>query len=314
MSNNFDLTHVEPHRRDEVMRRIAAIQRFNKVKGRKAAALGAAELGLSITSFYRLAAVWKLTRDAAKLPGQWKKAPANRLAEEQKAVISKAVESKPEGRLMEVVETAIELGKASDVTMPTKKTMSEQIHRLRKGTMLELPPHATHVIDHCVIDVPIAQDAGPPNRGWLTVLIDVEAAEVVGCAMTDEAPNASVTRAAIEDAQRHKAFARVHPTILIDCEDTSQWHDLGKWLAKSGMTAIGEMLPKGALAQDAIPLRKRGNGRAVLALIGRWIAGYKITIRKNSITPQLYQLKPTSGAGMTVSEAEELIRDRIRSE
>lgn len=314
MSNNIDLTHVEPHRRDEVMRRISAIQQFNKVKGRKAAAEGAAELGLSITSFYRLAAVWKLTRDAAKLPGQWKKEPANRLAEEQKAVIRKAVETKPEGRLMEIVETALEFGKANDITMPTKKTISEQIHRLRKGTMLELPPHATHVIDHCVIDVPIVQDAGPPNRGWLTVLIDVEAAEVVGCAMTDAAPNAFVTRAAIKDAQLHKASTSVHPTILIDCEDTAEWHDLGKWLANSGTTAIGEMLPEGALVRDAIPLRKRGNGRAVLALIGRWIAGYKITIRRNSITPQPYQMKATSGSGMTVNEAEELIRNRIRSE
>lgn len=95
MTSKIDLTFVEPHQRDEIRRRIEAVERFNTAPGRAKAEEEAALLGLGVASFYRIVKAWNAEKHRCHLDRQCS-APSPIFGLRWSSVMSKsAVESHP---------------------------------------------------------------------------------------------------------------------------------------------------------------------------------------------------------------------------
>tara|TARA_R110000751_G_scaffold2018_18_gene10745 strand:- start:516348 stop:517367 length:1020 start_codon:yes stop_codon:yes gene_type:complete len=311
MTSKIDLTFVEPHQREEIRRRIKAVQRFNLAPGRAKAAEEAAGLGLGVASFYRIVKAWNAKKDPTAIQGARTKPRGSKLALEQKEIIKAAVSEQDDTEA--IVKQAFEMGEGQDVEMPSEPAVREFILELRRGKFDLIPPSVTHVVDHCHLNLPLEDGRGGATKAVSTVIVDMRNGRVAGAALGREAPSASRTAAALIDAARRTVLIGPSARLLIDRESTADWLELDRSLSQAGIVITGDLLTKGALEEDTGSLRKRGNGRTMIAVAGRYVAGYRVSVR--TFGDHCIPVRLRSGAvPMSPLDAQKLVRDRLDRE
>ena len=311
MTSNIDLTFVEPHQRDEIRRRIEAVERFNTAPGRAKAEEEAALLGLGVASFYRIVKAWNAERDPTTIQGAQAKPRGSKLVKEQKEIIESA--SSECNSTEAIVKRAFAIGRDADVEMPSEPAVREFILELRRGRFDPIPDGITHVVDHCHLNLPLNDGKCAAMKAVATVVLDMRSGRAAGVALGKGAPTASRTAAALVDAARRTQLTGPSARLLMDRESTDEWLQLERSLSQAGIVINGDLLAEGALEADCGALRKRGNGRTVIAVAGRYLAGYRANVRTFGDHPLPVRLR-RGAIPMSLCDADQLVRNRLDRE
>lgn len=217
---SYDLTFVAPDRRDEVRRRIAAVERFIAAPGRAAAEAAASDLGLRAAQFYNLVRAWRESGLPEAIAGR--SAPRNRspgIDRRLLDLIDKVVVGNGRAPASDIIGHVAREARASRIPLPDPGTLALNVRRKRPLLLTEeVRSMYDLVVDHTVLDLPV-DFGGGVRRPLATLAIDVAADAVVGLAISPATPSSAATAAAILDAlrrgTRHGHFTPTKPRIGI---------------------------------------------------------------------------------------------------
>jgi len=305
----LDLTFVDPHRRQIVAERIEAVQRFNRSPGRASAEREAAALGISAGRFYLIVKAWNTHRDASRLPGANRHRMDARVPDTIRDEIARLIASDPRIIPERVIEGVTAFANARGLDAPSGPTIADEVNRQRRGKLPMLEQNVNYVVDHCHLAIPVASIKGAMSV-TLSGVIDVEAGAIMGTALTLEEPGVESTAGAISDAARAGRLS-TGASILIDRPRTEEWSELITVLEEEGLAVMGDALEPDGFHHDRGILRKRGNGRLLRAVAGRYISGYRMAVRTRG-SHSRPAAKPKAGsAPFELMAAERLVRSRL---
>lgn len=315
IKKKYDLSFVDPHRRAEVARRIAVLERFLEAPGRRAAEAAAAELGMQASSFYDLVRAWRMKRDPAAIPGANKAGRGSLLTEDQQKIIRWANEAARNEIVSRAVDLAVAKGITKGVPMPSIVSIREYVKRLRKGQLPIGLEGVDLALDHCLLDIAVEGPDGTAVKPVVTAVIHVPKTRILGVSLSLVTPKASSAAKALVEAFTHFGGKDCPRTrLLIDRPNSPSWCELGEVLEAAGMQLAGEVLASAALDTDAGVLRKRGNGRTIIALLGRYVLGFRAQTRTGPLLHSTTAARVKTGAQpYSLSEAEDLLLERIRA-
>lgn len=301
-----DLTHVDPHRRAEVLRRITAIERYNADPGRGRAETEASSIGLSPSAFYTLVKAWNQFHDPAKIPGTRRRRRGSGVEEDALALIRETNDDLEMAKFADVILEVRQRAMKREIELPHDNTIREAIRRLRRGNIPYLPEGVTHVLDQCNLNVPVTSCGMDAACGVLIAVIDVQRATIVGAQLTTTRFDARDATVAIASPIARNSLKR-GDTLLIDRPATAGWDQLIQALGGEGIIVAGERIAPEDVQADTGFLRKRGNGRAILAACGRYVAGFQV---RTGVERSSASLKKNAKP-MTHPEARTLILGRL---
>ncbi|MGB3740193.1 MAG: hypothetical protein WA948_12680 [Pontixanthobacter sp.] len=330
MPNKPDLTHVDPHNRKKVVDRIAAIKRFNKNPGRKMAEREAARLGISFVLFYKLVKSWNIHADASRLPGANRRQRKTQMKEVFRNEIARLDRSQP-GILPERVTERINLvANNYNLNAPSAPAIHRELNKIRRASGSVLEQNSNILIDHCHLMVPVQPLGTTGDRQDLrfdpaarlsasavtmTAALSTSGSGIVGLALSLGEPEPGVVASAIINAIENGLFPigalRTQGALIIDRPDTKDWKNLIDLFRDSGITVEGELLRPNAFTHEHGALHKRGNGRSILAHMGRFIGGYRMAVRKSRTLARPSVMPKAGSIPFTLKEAEMLIRARV---
>ena len=313
-TKTYDLSFVDPHRRDEVKRRIQVLERFLAAPDRAAAEAAAAELGMKAANFYTLAKAWRLNRDPAALRGANMGVRGHGLTPQQLKIIIWANEAAKDQIISRAVDYALARGMQKGVAMPTTVSIRKHIKQFRTGQLLDGVAGVDFVVDHCLLDLAVSSSEGCAVKPVMTTVLDVSKARILGAALSLVTPTLSSTaRASLQALPFMGATAGARRILLLDRPDTAEWKVFSRIL-EDGLKLAGELLPSEGFSSDAGVLRKRGNGRTVLSLLGRSVLGIRAQSRTGPLLHTTTPARVKAGAQpYTINQAEELLIERIRA-
>lgn len=307
-----DLTFVDPHKRALVAERIKAVKRFNENPGRATAEREAKALGISAGRFYLVVKAWNTYRDASRLPGANRHRMTNRVPEEIRQEIARLVAADPDLIPERVIEKVNEFSVARSLTPLSAPTIADELNRQRRGHLPILEQNVNYALDHCHLAIPI-KGKSQHLSVTLTAVINVKQGAIVGLALTLDEPTVHSSASAVCHAA-NLGLLRSGTSILIDRPDSPQWRQLLQLLSDVGISAEGETLEKDAFFHDRGMLRKRGNGRLLRAINGRYIGGYPMTVRTMGSRRKPAPLERAGAPALSLKEAERLVRSRVVAE
>ena len=310
--NQPDLTFVDPHKRALVAERIEAVKRFNENPGRASAEREAKALGISAGRFYLVVKAWNTYQDASKLPGANRHRMANRVPDDIRQKIARLIAADPDIIPERVIEKVSEFIEARGIKTVSAPTIVDELNRQRRGQLPIAEQNVNYALDHCHLGIPIAGEQ-ENSSATLTAVIDVDRKAIIGLALTSEEPTACSTARAIANSAR-AGLLLPGTVMLIDRPDTTEWRKLIGVLAAASISAKGDMLADDAFHHDRGPLRKRGNGRLLRCIGGRYISGYPMAIRTMGSRRKPAPLGRAGAPAMSLKEAEHLVRSRVVSE
>lgn len=302
----YDLTHVDPHRRPEVMKRIKAVERFNLNPGRSTAEAEAKAIGLVPSAFYTLVRAWNAYHDPTKLPGTRRRPRGSAISDTVRNLVRETNREMPHAIVEDVLKAVRKRAVLLNIELPHDNTVRGEVRRARQGQLPALPEGVTHVLDHCSLNVPVETGEYEPMRGILTALFSVRHSKIVGAELGTQIFKE-------EDAAVAMAFAlaagsvRPGDKVLIDRPASQGWDRLVEALEGEGLTIVGERFDARKARSDTGELRKRGNGRTLLAACGRYIAGYEVKVGVYCGPAKLKR----GAQPMTLAAAKELVISRI---
>jgi hypothetical protein len=308
---NHDLSFVAPERRDEVLRRIAVVERFLEAPGRAAAETAAAELGLRPTQFYRLVRAWREHGKPDLLAGSSRPRPLRSLASSaQTAIVDLAATELPDAPVETVALRALALGTAAGVAMPALNSVRKIIEMRSIGRVSPSSPAlgADIVVTTCAMDLAVSiKIQGEPLMPVATLVIDTASTNgVIGLALGLASPSASSCAMALQDA-----LARVTPsvtpptssaslTMAVETRGNDAWRDLIASLTSAGLEVRETDPTPHSVMHDAV------------ALLGRKPAGFRMMPGLTNRPPGLRRpSRSAPGAVLTLSDAEDLVRSRL---
>lgn len=300
---SYDLTFVAPERRDEVRRRIAAIERFLSSPSRTAAADIANELGLRTAQFYNLVRTWKAHRRPERLAGAGRRKERDLgVTASQAKMMNNVMAEDPRAAPSEMVHSIM----ARLETMPGRAPRQEIITRYVARTRPALLPNSLRnsgdlIIDHTVLELPVRTDAGL-TRPLATMLIDAGRESIVGIALSTGHPDAGCAAAAMLDAvrrcTRHASGNPISTLSIVRPGDADN-----RW------AAFDQAVDDAGFEQRISPITPRAGGKAIEALLGRKPAG--IMLRPRLTRSPLEKRKPKGGEDrmpMILNDAENYVR------
>ncbi|NCQ21009.1 MAG: hypothetical protein GW768_07580 [Sphingomonadales bacterium] len=305
----YDLTHVDPHRRPEVLRRIRAIERYNADPGRDRAETEAASIGLSASAFYTLVKAWNKFRDPTRIPGTRRKRRGSGIEQDALALIRATNDDLESANFADVILEVRQRAMKRGIKLPHDNTIREAIRRLRRGNIPHLPEGVTHVLDQCCLNVPVNSCGMDAACGVLVAVIDVRRAAIVGAQLTTTRFDARDAAVAIA-LPRARNLLKRGDTLLIDRPATDRWDHLVDALAGEGIIVAGERIAVEDAQRDTGLLRKRGNGRSILAACGRYVAGFQV---RTGVERSSARLKKNAEP-MSLPAAQTLILGRLLGE
>ena len=307
-----DLTFVDPHKRALVAARIKAVKRFNENPGRATAEREAKALGISAARFYLVVKAWNTFHDASKLPGANRHRMSNRVPEEIRQEIARLIAADPDlipERIIERVGKFINAQKLKPLSGPT---IADELNRQRRGYLPHIEQNVNYALDHCHLAIPVSGER-EASSVTLSAVIEVDRKAIIGLAFTHDEPTASSSAKAISRATS-AGLLQSGASILIDRPDTPEWRKLVRLLVGAGISAKGETLNEDAFFHDRGVLRKRGNGRLLRAISGRYIGGYPMAIRTMGSRRKPAPLGRVGAPALSLEEAECLVRSRVVAE
>ena len=246
------LGHLPPHVRDEMLRRVAVIRRYVADKSRASAETGAAELGLGMVHFKKLAHVWELHGRADRLPGaEWPKRKGVATAPEQMAILKEASDAAPKETIEALVRSAARLAAERGVRMPSRGTMRERLIELRQADVptVAFGKDCHLVVVHAALDIPVVLTGRPPTMPVAALVVHPSTRHVLGIDLTIEGPDPKATAAAMAGAMDRIPMsdlpaARTGPMrIAMDTLPPQGWSDLRERLERGGARVIGKERP-----------------------------------------------------------------------
>ncbi|MDR6831850.1 MULTISPECIES: hypothetical protein [unclassified Sphingopyxis] len=201
-SDDPDLSLVAPHRRDEVRRRIGVLSAYVKNPSVKAAKDAAADLGLSLTSFYTLVRAWS-ERRAELLPGAGRsRQRKDDLTEDQRNIFEEVAKNAQTAVLQRAIENAEKLAKARGVAMPSWNTARRHLRKLIGARLsnTSIAAGATYAVDYVALDVPV-KDGTLIIMPVAAIVLRIDDAAIVGVDLSSAGPSPKNAMSAIEMAR-----------------------------------------------------------------------------------------------------------------
>lgn len=170
---SHDLMFVAPEQRDEVRRRIAAVEQFIAAPGRRAAEAAAARLGLSTAQFYNLVRAWRAKQRPEIMMGRHSpREMQSRIDPLVLDLIDEVISADRRAAASVLVERVRSLAAIRGIELPDPSTVARSVRR--KRPMLLTEEHRRDVdliIDHTVVDLPVDFGDGQARRPLVTVVI-----------------------------------------------------------------------------------------------------------------------------------------------
>jgi len=302
---DVDLSAIPPELRPVVTQRIEAIRKFEQAPGRANAEALALELGLGTAQFYNLVKAWRNLRDPQRLSGQSR--PRKRIVDlepGQVQLIDETISAMPDSAPDEIVKAAIERGATDDVELPG----AERIKRyVIANSAPRLPDEITAlgdlIVEHTVLDLPIAFRSDTTSRPTATMLFDTSDATLCGLSLSEGKPTvADIARAIMQCLpaspwMSNKADA-AH--IAIPTTADEQWHDLCDPLGNAGIM-VSTYRPG-----------PYGHGRCTAAIYGRLANGISFRPRLVEVGGERRKMRgQTAFEPLTPEEGGKLVSTRL---
>ncbi|MBX9860501.1 MAG: hypothetical protein K2Y20_13070 [Sphingomonas sp.] len=303
---SYDLSFVAPHRRDEVLRRIAVLEQFAAKPGRAAAQRGASKLGLGMTQFYRLAKVWLKHRKPERLAGAATARPRKTFATpEQIRFVELAVSDRPHDSVAGIASCAVEMAASAGVPMPSINSVRKIVEMKRVARVAPNSPAAGAdvVVATCAIDVPVVAVDGSLTMPVATmVILALPKPRVLGLVLSFESGRAATVACALIgvcNSSRTPSQATM-PVIAIERGRGPNWSELFHVIAAAG----AEIRPMGARAHSVM--------NDAVALLGRKPAGFRLVPDVTAKPVNLRRPRLAAGATpLSLTDAESLVRGRL---
>lgn len=302
---DVDLSGIAPELRPVVTQRIEAIRKFEQAPGRANAEALALELGLGTAQFYNLVKAWRNLHDPQRLSGHSR--PRKRtvdLEPSQTQLIDKTISAMPGSAPEEIVEAAIENGARDDVELPG----AERIRRyVIANSAPRLPAEITAlgdiIVEHTVLDLPIAFGGDVTSRPTATMIFDTSDATLCGLTLSQGKPTiADIARAMLQCLPASARMAHKKDTARVAIPRTAdeQWDDLRDPLGKAGIM-VSTYRPG-----------PYGHGRCTAAIFGRLVNGITFRPRLVEVDGERRRMRGrTAFEPLTPDEGERLVSSRL---
>jgi len=219
--DRYDLTFVDPDRRDEVLRRIGVIETFEKAPGRRNAEQAARELGINVHHFYRLARVWRETRRADLLPAARHAIKSGfRIDDRIQEILREVGRNHPDAPIGTIERLARPPIEALGLKLPSRPTVRSVVRKLHRERKAGEAAGVGLAIDFCAVGISVPV-AGQRTLPVAAIVLDLESRTAVGAALGAE-PSAALAARALVDAIDHAPAADVDATNGIQISLQSQ--------------------------------------------------------------------------------------------
>lgn len=256
MVGNADtLASMDPVRREAVLRRIRVIEQFLEGPGGDDEVYAAAkQLGMGISSFYRIARVWRETRDPFRL-GIRSKRPsmdgANVIEAQRIDIIRTAAAEMPRNAARtRVLERARQIAADRNVSLPNVGELRRLVYRAAPRPVASDGSEAGPgmlIVDHVAIDMGVVfSPERPPVRPIATILADGDTGGILNLALGATPPTATTVAgllsgalgAGIVASDPNADVERVRP-VWIDGHEGDGWGLLFQRLDEVGFRRLG---------------------------------------------------------------------------
>lgn len=302
-----DLTFVAPERRDEVRRRLAAIERFLANPGRRMAEQCAAELGLRHGQFYNLVRAWRASgRPELVDPGR-RPARGSTMSAKQQRIVDEVIAEDIRAPIGELIKRVLSAAEASGVRMPHLENVTRRVRSGRPSLLTkQVKNELDLLVDHTVLDLPVDYGGGDVRRPLATMVIDVASDAIVGLALARGTPSPESTAAALADAAR--------PGLCLDGRRTPGRQRVGiVAMAEDETAGIIDILERAGFDSDVRLTGAHGSGRGIEALLGSHRAEIWLKPRLVWSYPDRRSVSPRTGRrALAPEEALALARGRLR--
>ena len=301
------LESVPPHVRRKMLQRIAVVKRYLRDRTRANAERSAAELGLSVVHFKKLARIWELHGDASRLPGaDWPKTKSTATSEQQLQILREANGAIPSAAVERVVKAALAIAAERNVGMPSLGTMRARIQEIRidHSAPRELfGSDATLVVVHAALNIAVAHGTSS-TMPVAALVIEPRSRAVLGLGLSLTGPDPAATARALVGAMDRLPLAVVPRDgcpfrLAMDIHDNRGWSELAMALVAAGVTIEGKRrtMPRRDLA---------------IAYLGRKVGGIELRPRQVMRKPAARDPYVASGeTPVTIEEARAFAEKRM---
>ena len=243
--SEYDLSFVAPERRNDVLRRIAAVERYLADPGRAMAEQCAEQVGLAYSQFYRLVNAWKAGKRPHELPGSgFTRHYKSRFSDEQQQILADAQHELADQPLRSVIDRVRILARDKDVDIAeSDTTLRNAILKLRHG---RLSPKAWEqgadlMVSHCAVDRPLSLGKIGATMPLCTFVVDLRGQEpkLLGLSVSDWGVTAASTGEAIAEAigrlTAGQADTEEATVIAFASYPGDDWADLRQSLTDAGL-------------------------------------------------------------------------------
>lgn len=297
----YDMSEVAPHKRKEVLRRIAIVEAYLADEITSSDAVS--QLGMSIPSFWRLVRAWRRGKQPGAIGGSGRMSkPKRAIADEAKQIIREAESLLANDSISKVVSFAMQLGRERATRMPSEKMAARYATDCRRGRGLRPDGITDLVLEFCVVDIPACHPTLGLVAPVMCVLLDVrKTAVVLGLTLAFEGRDAPQAARTILDAIARADSSRlgdVHEFQIPGFEGEA-WRGFSRGLEEIGVAVRME------------PVRPRSSARGLTKLIGKHPAGLHLLPDLTIRPPAERLLNVQSGDPIDILDAEHMLRGRF---
>ncbi len=301
------LGHLPPHLRAKMLKRVEVLQRYVRDKSRESAEQGAAELGLGLVHFKKLAQVWELYGRADRLPGsEWPKTKSIATTDRQLGVLRTAIAEAPTDSVTAIAKRAVEMAAARGIELPSRNTVRARIVEIRGDTIPvdTFGASCELVIVHAAVDVPVTID-GVATMPIASLAVHPATRTVLGIGVSGTGVEARPTANALVMALARLPMSCATAAsdgplrIAIDTLPGTDWATLRATLDQAGATIEGEA-------------RKLPRRDIAMSYLGRKVGGIDVRPRLTMKSP--VERTPYIASGqhcITLAEALEFVTIRM---
>ncbi|WP_300114331.1 hypothetical protein [Sphingobium sp.] len=303
------LGHLPPHVRDKMLKRVEVLKRYVRDKSRTNAEQGAAELGLSMVHFKKLAHVWELYGRADRLPGaEWPKTKSTSASNELKDALRQAIDESPSSTVSSIARRAIEIATLRGIPIPSRNTLRARIADILADAAPVRPSgqECDIVVVHAALNLPVETDGGA-TMPIAALAVHPPTRTVLGIGLSDTCITARAAAQALKTALRRLPMsspvaASTGPIrVGFDTLPGPEWSSLRSALQQGGAIVEGN--------ERALPRRD-----AAASFLGRKVGG--IQIRPRLATKPAAERTPYLASGqkhLTLREVEAFVAKRMIS-
>jgi len=306
-----DLAFVDPERREEVRRRIAAVKRFLASPGRAHATRLAQEIGLGPGQFYRLVNAWKATGRADGLAQAVRRhrVPTRAFDEREMRTIRRLEAANPDAPVERVVAAFQTLVDEGTVRRRGLSTIRKAVKTARGDRLAGSAAGTGLLVDHCAIDLPVVSASGARTMPVAALVLDLGRRTPIGIALDAEGPSPTTAARALLHALGTPGATdpdvdAVAITLDVDVDAAPGW---------AGLVQAFEEADVRVHAREVNVLRTHPTTTTIL---GEALLGVPLRPRNTARPPHLRRPRESdgrriAGAAVTPELAEAVLQARL---